>query len=272
MINKILMYIISFLLVLLVGLGIWGYSIYKDLQETKITLRVIEGINTQNQKYYEEMIIQKEDSLQLLSGLIINLNKEKDVLNKKWITQVTSLQLQIQNLLVKDTASSSDGEDEIGEFKKVDFSGKESIVRYEGYTKHYFKLNKSKYQLSFLFDPIFVKSELLRDENKIWKIQTHSLTPGVLLMADYSIDSLFYSMVEGDKLPVEEEITPFGIRVKASILGSWEKEEWRNQHTFELSAEFYYKYLHLTYYYFQKSVGVGVYYDFNINKFIKSIF
>ena len=270
--DKIVTYVILFLIILLVGLGIWGYLTYKELQDTKIALGIVEDINMQNQRYWEEKLVQKEDSVQVLSGLVINLNKEKDLLNKKWITQVTSLQLQIQNLLIKDTATSFDGIDDMGEFLKVNFSGKKSIVNYEGFTKHYFKLHTSNYELSLSFDPILVRLELMRDEDRIWRIKIFSLTPGILLLTDYNIDSTFYTMVEGGKLLNEEESTPFGLRMKVGLIGSWEREEWKNEHTFELSLELYYKNYYVSYLPLQKSMGVGLYYDLSFSKLIRKIF
>ncbi|MFA5398815.1 MAG: hypothetical protein WC346_22565, partial [Methanogenium sp.] len=187
-------------------------------------------------------------------------------LEKYWKTQVQTLEVKIASLQTTALATSTTEEDSLGKYVKVTFSGKHYIVNYNGFTKHYVSTEKDIYELSLEFDPINLRSDFYRDDKNIWRVKTVSLTPGVTIKTDYNIDSTFYSLLQGGKIEEEEELTPFGIRIKASIVGGWEKDTWHNQHTLDLSVETYYRFLHATYQPLQKYIGVGVYHDFNLSK------
>jgi hypothetical protein len=276
--NKIIIYIISILLLLIIGLGITGYYFYTQYKTTKESLQLSKNINKQNDQHYKDILNQKEDSIQVLAGLIKKLNKENFDIKQKWTTQVTSLQLQIQSIQVQDTAHEISGKDSIGEYIQVSFNGKQSIINYEGFTKHYFGLNKNFYRIGITFDSIQIHSSFYRDVDNIWKIETKSLTPGVNLLVNYYIDSTFYSKLDGSGNPEsdkEEELTSFGIRLKAGVVGSWMTDSWYTQHTLDASVELYYRFLHITYYPLQKAAGFGIYYDLNLSKplnFVKKVF
>jgi len=275
--NKIIIYIISGLVLLVIGVSITGYYFYKQYQATQKSLQLSKDINKQNEQYYKDVVKQKKDSLQTLAGLVKNLNKEKFDIKKKWVTQVTSLQLQIQNIKVQDTASVSNGKDSLGEYLEVSFKGKKFITSYEGYTRHYLNLKRNVYSLDLNYDPIQLRSDFYKDVDNLWKLRTVSLTPGINILTDYYIDSTFYSMLNNYNIISndKEEIIPFGIRLKAEVVGSWVIDSWYSQHTFDASAELYYRFLYITYHPLQKAAGFGIYYDLSLSKplnFIKKIF
>lgn len=276
--NKIIFYVILGLSLLVIGLGITGYYFYKQYQDTQKELQVSKDINVQNEQYYKDIQNQKEDSIQVLAGLVKKLNKENFDIKKKWVTQVTSFQLQIQNIKVQDTASVSNGKDSLGEYLEVSFKGKKFITSYEGFTRHYLSLKKDIYSLGLNYDPILLHSDFYKDIDNIWKLRTISLTPGITILTDYYIDSTFYSMLDNYNNisnKKEETLIPFGIRLKAEVVGSWITNSWYSQHTFDAFAELYYRFLYLTYHPLQKAAGFGVYYDLNLSKpldFVKKIF
>ena len=268
--QKIVKYIIGAVILLIVGLSIAVYSLYDKYIKEKEKLRISNAAIVQNEMYVEEMWKQKEDSIQVLTGRVINLNKSKEDLNKYWKTQVTKLEAYIDNIQVEDSAIAITEKDSLGEFIKVTFSGKRYIVNYNGFTKHYIAMNKSRYELNMDFDPINLRSDFFKDSQNIWRIRTESLTPGVKVKVDYNIDSTFFFLInEGGKVEEEEDLIPFGIRGKAQVVGSWESNTWYNQHTLDVSAEMYYRFLQVTYQPLQKMVGIGVYYDLNLSKFLK---
>jgi hypothetical protein len=265
--DKIIKYIIIGCIFLITGLGGALYIIYQKYMKSSKDLEISNAQNVQNLIYIEEFKDQKDDSLQVLAGKVISLNKEKKDLDNYWKTQVEKLEIKIASLQTSDSATAIVEKDSIGEFIKVTFSGKHYIVNYNGFTKHYVGKQNDSYKLFLDFDPINIYSEFYRDSTNIWRLKTTSLTPGITIKTDYNIDSTFYSILRGGgKVEEEEELTPFGIRIKASIVGGWEKDTWYNQHTLDLSAEMYYRFLHATYQPLQKYIGVGVYHDFNLSK------
>jgi len=264
--NTIIKYSLIITSILVIGLGTMLYILYQKYTESLKDLEISNAKNIQNLTYMEEFKKQKDDSLQILAGKVISLNKEKKDLEKYWKTQVQTLEVKIASLQTTSPATSTTEEDSLGRYVKVTFSGKHYIVNYNGFTKHYVSTEKDIYELSLEFDPINLRSDFYRDDENIWRVKTVSLTPGITIKTDYNIDSTFYSLLQGGGEDKEEELTPFGIRVKASIVGGWEKDTWYNQHALDLSVETYYRFLHATYQPLQKYIGVGVYYDLNLSR------
>jgi len=267
------------LFILVVILGTIGYFVYQKYIKTKNELDNERSISIQNTAHWNDIVKQKSDSLQSLAGLVISLNKKEFDAHKKYISQTASLQLLIDSLRVKGDAISSNGEDSLGKFIKVDFEGTKSIVKYEGNTRHYLSLNRSLYSLDINFMPIDIFSTFYRDIDGLWKIKAVSNTPGITIKQDYKIDSLFYSIMNQMDLsfvdPPEEDNHIIGLRLRAGIAGSFDTNSWYNQHTFDLNAEFYYKYLYFSYYPLTKVASAGVYVDLDFTKvynFMKKIF
>jgi transposase-like protein len=267
----------TILIILILGsIMVYYYRLYNKSEEN---LKVEKAISKQNKAYWEDIEKQKNDSLQNLAGLVARLNQDNIKTEKKYVLQNTSLQLQIKKLKVQGNAIPSNGEDSLGKYIQVDFKGKKHIISYEGLTKHYFTLNKDTYEIGFNFDPIEVLSEFYKDIDGIWKVKTNSLTTGIDLKSDYKIDSAFYDLYQRAGIASTDQPTDenhvVGLRVKAGIAGALTNDSWYNQHTFDVSAEAYYKFIYVMYNPLLKGGAVGVYYDLDLTKpfnFVKKVF
>jgi Tfp pilus assembly major pilin PilA len=263
------------IILILSSIMIYYYQLYSKSEEN---LKVEKAISKQNKAYWEDIVKQKNDSIQTLAGLVTKLNQDNIKTKEKYVLQNNSLQLQIKELRAQGSAVHSNGEDSLGKYLQIDFKGEKLIISYEGFTKHYFSLNKDIYSIGFNFDPIKVFSEFYKDVDGIWKVRTESLTSGIFLKSDYKIDSAFYDLyqregIASDKQPVEETHV-IGLRIRAGIAGVLTNNSWYNQDIFDLSAEAYYKFIYVMYNPLLKGGAIGVYYDLDLTKpfnFIKDV-
>uniref|UniRef100_A0A7C3SML5 Uncharacterized protein n=1 Tax=Dictyoglomus turgidum TaxID=513050 RepID=A0A7C3SML5_9BACT len=227
---------------------------YNKYQKVTKELSSFSLIMSQNTQYYSNILSQKEDSIQVLIGQVKNLNLKTQSIEGKYLTQAFYLKLLFDSL----HASQYTTPIKDSTYIEVPFSGKQSIVKYSGFTRYFFDTDKSMYQISFVFDPIFVKSELYRDKDNMWKIFTKSLTPGVKINVDYSIDSAFYVQNQLSEVLVKEPILK--LRAYVQTLSSF--NNYNSQ--FSLGMEGYYRNFYLGYDFVQRNVYAGIYYDFNI--------
>jgi len=274
MVSKSVIWLVITLFVVATGAGIFGYIYYTKYQNTNTSLQTSQLLVTQNEKYHAEILKQVQDSIQILSGLVIDLNNEKDKIERKYTIQVTDLKLQIGTLEDKGETISITGKDSDGIYLDIPFSGKVSIASYDGYTRYYFGLNKSFYDIALSFEPIDIFSIFYIDDEGVWKIQTESITPGISLNTDYRIDSTFYSMFKNTNslIPREEE-SLFKLKIKAGIVGSWNANDFYRNRPISVSAEFNYDFFYAQYAILHNFIEFGVYYDLTLAlSSIKNIF
>ena len=274
--NKII-WLIVILFILIIGGGIFGYIYYNKYQDINTKLQTSQLLVTQNEKYYEEILKQKDDSLQILSGLVLDLNTEKEKIEGEYTAQVSNLKLKIKSIEDKGESIATEGKDKEGDYLDIPFSGKKSIATYNGYTRHYYESNKSFWWVNIDFDPIDVFSQFYIDNEGVWRIKTTSLTPGIVLNTDYKIDSTFYSTFKNtNSLLSKEEESLWKFKVKAGIIGSWHTNDFYRKNPVFVSAELNYDFFYTEYSPLHKYVIFGVEYDltssFNIIKHIFSIF
>jgi hypothetical protein len=271
--------IVLILIILLLISCIGGYFIYQKYKEVQIKLSVEKIISLQNKTYADDILKQKSDSINILAGQVVVLNGKIQKITGKYTSQNIALQLKIDSMRVVGDAISATGKDSIGDYIQVKFNGKKNITSFSGFTKHYNK--KDIYDISLTYDPISVTSSLFIDTDGIWRLKTISQTPGVFLKVDYAIDSNFFNMYEtsilGDIVEEnqKEEDHIIGLRLYGGITGSLVQDSWYNQHTFDVNAEFYYKYIYVRYQPLIKVGSLGLFLDMNftkIYKFIKNIF
>jgi len=270
--NKSVIWLVAVLFIVLIGAGVFGYIYYNKYQEKDEDLKTSQRAILQNEKYHQEIQKQKDDSLQILSGLIKDLNKENKDIKKKFITQVTDLQLQIASLKDSGKAIANTGIDDLGLYLDIPFQGTHSIISYSGYTRHYYNLNKNYWYLNFDFKPIDVYSTFYLDSVNVWRINTISRTPGIKLRTDYHIDPSFYSHFENINPEIfAEDKNPIILRLKASIIGSWSSNDFYRKHPIKLSMELYFNSIYGTYQPLQSYVSLGFYHDINVTKSFNSI-
>ena len=281
MLEKIKNYLLIGLAILIIVIGILLYYFYTENKKAQLSITNHQNIETQNSQY-QIQIKQKSDSLQLLTGLVINLNGKNTDIKKQWISQVSSLQVQIEDLKAKGNGIESDGKDSVGEFNEVQFSGKKGIAKFNGFTKLYLKLNPvySIYDLSLDYDTIGIFSSMFKDSLDKWRIKTITNTPGIKLKTDYRIDSTYFSHVNtnqnfADNNKVNTNEQTIGIIVRGGLFQSFNNDSWVQKHPFDVSGEFYYEFLSARYKLFEKVLSVEAYYNINLTKpfkFVEKVF
>jgi hypothetical protein len=153
------------------------------------------AIHAQNVEFLKDSINKLVDSIQVTTVKIVDLNNENNDLIKENKILITKYKLILDSLKLSNTTSVVFNEDSIGKYVIASFSGKKSIVNFDGYTKTYLTplATKSTYVLNLSFDPIYTNSELLfNDTTKLFYIKTTSLTEGVKLIGYSVLDSSSY--------------------------------------------------------------------------------
>lgn len=259
------------LILLVMLLSFLSYYYINKYNKVTKSLQIQKRSEKQNKEYWESIIVQKSDSIQILSGLIINLNKDISLIKDKYVSQNELLQIQIEKLKSTGSGLSSNGEDSLGQYLQVKFKGKESILSFDGFTRHYFKLNKDIYNLNFVFDSIYVFSEFYMDKDKIWRVKSKSLVPGIVLKVDYKIDSTFYYLYQNNNENISYEKKDIshlvGLRLRSGIVGNFiPNNTLYNRYFFDFSAEIYYRGFYFTYHPFYKAGELGIFYDLDLTK------
>ncbi len=265
--DKSIIWLVVVLFVLLVGAGIFGYIYYNKYQEKNEELATSNLTILQNEQYHREIVKQKDDSIQTLSGLVEDLNIEIKEEKGKFVTQTTELKLQLEALKDSGETISITGVDDNGTYLDVPFSGKQFIATYNGFTRHYYNLNKNYWWIDIIYDPIDVYSSFYLDSNKVWTLKTSTTAPGITLRTDYHIDPAFYSHFENlDPARFIKDKSILILKLKAGIAGSWHQDPLYKDHPVFLSAEIYYDFVYGAYHPFQKYVAFGFYYDIDLIK------
>ena len=176
-------------------------------------------LNDQKYAGLNDQLNQKADSIQELSIQVADLNlQKKNEASKKgyWMAIAGEYKGILDSVFQSGNGNSVASEDSIGKYLQVSFGGKENFVTYWGNTKYYpLPSAHSTYSLSLAFDTLDIRSDLIRDVDKLWKIKTVSNTPGLKLKTYYTIDStIFAHLNAGTTLPIPESSTDWGLETQ----------------------------------------------------------
>jgi len=185
MLNSIKTYLIIFIILILICIGSWFYSIYKENKQLKYDKIVL----TQNNEALRDEFTKSKDSIQIMTAYVKELNENKvnskkqyQALNEKYQISLDTIKILREKL----------GKAIIDSSKKiivVPFSGKKSIASYSGYTEYNWLTFDTYYSLEINFDEIVFESKLIKDKSdNLWKIETISHTPGLKLRCISTID------------------------------------------------------------------------------------
>jgi hypothetical protein len=253
-----------------------AWRFYQNYKSASIEITNLNAIISQNEAYKEDA----EKALKAANGKITDMaiqvsNLNADLSKEKaksgyWMAVAGELRVRLDSLVSSGSASVVSGQDSAGQYYQADFSGKKGILNYKGWTRLYIppSTEKALHHLEATFDLIFVKSELYQDVDGLFKIRTSSLTEGVNLVSDYSIDpKIFIGMKSAIENKLEEASKPplIGLRLK---LNAATKAQYLSDPvlTLDASAEARLGKFNVTWYPFSGSISAGLVYEFGIGK------
>lgn len=235
------------------------------------------AIIRQNEEAFAAEKSQKDSAIQDLAAKVTNLNTQKEGEKRRadrYRALASDLQVKLDRITASGTGVASTGEDSIGKYSRVDFTGSKGIVTFSGYTKYYTP-SLSFWDIDLGFDPIPVHSGLYREESTgLWKIRTETSVPGVMLRATHSIDSAIFISLRNDKQPGVSSLPSFGLRLKGNIATVASDLQQKNIKGvgLDVSAEAYYRYYNITYYPLTGVLSGGIIVDFDVGKFLSNLF
>jgi hypothetical protein len=183
---KLYLYITISILVL--AFGVWIYNLYQDNKRLQLEKDKFE----QNAQALKDSISVMADSLTVTTSFVRDLNNKLDKKTKDYIALQSKYEVVVKKLHVHDTTTSIVTDSTV----KVEFSGEQNIVKYNGYTLYDLLHKKSSYELTLSFDPIAVQSEIFKDKDEKWKIRTYSLTSGVDVKGISIIDDKIFASMQ----------------------------------------------------------------------------
>jgi hypothetical protein len=240
------------ILLLVLFLFIVIFFLTKLYTNAKKEIKKLESIKIQNEQYYNDIINAKEDSIFVLSGRVKELNFEKNYIEDYYTTQLIYYKIKIDSF---SSAGPTTDTSRDSTTITVNFSGKKNIVSYNGFTRYFTHTNSGTHFIDFYFDPIYLRSTLFEDQNGIWKIKTESLTPGIKVKTDYSIDSSFFV----DKLSKEEK-EPL-LKLSPFLYSSISKD--KKDSFLDFGVDLKYSYFFVGWEILNKRLRFGMYYDIN---------
>lgn len=236
--NKILLGIISILLL------ICGFLYVKidtlELVNKQKTDSLF--IYDQNNKALQDELIMKANLIQDYAIFVQNLQNELDNYKNKYIILKSRYTLLLDSIQVlNDSALVSI----IDSIIKVEFSGKENKVSYDGNTKYSIKTNNATYSINIDVEPTEITSEIYADSSN--NIKQYLYADGVLIdNAKTYIDSSVFLLLKNNEI---SNILEKNIWDKVGIFGFL--NNFGNISNFDKSSLLY---------------GVGAYYD-NLDNF-----
>ncbi len=279
MFDKIKQYAIIALVVLAVASSFVAYTYINKYNEENALKNAYAAQVVQNDSAYINMLNQKNDTIQTLAVNVKNLNSDvskKDIEKGYWKLLASTYKVKLDSVQQHGTGIASSGKDSSGEYGQVNFSGEKGIVSYDGWTKYYFSKDaKPLWFLDLEFKQFPIYSFLYQDVDKIWKIKSFVDESGIKFTAFHNIDSsIFISYKSEMTKPVEEKVTPFGLRLKGNIALVGADNNVKPPLTaknvvLDASAEVYYDYWNITYYPVSNMFSAGVVLNLDISKIFK---
>lgn len=181
--------------ILIVGLSIFGYVQYKQVQELKFQKIVL----TQNEAALKDSVNRLKDSIQTTTSFIRSLNDKHSKLEKKYVILEANYRTAIDTIRILKEGIATMKNDSVA---IIPLNGKKSIATYSGNTEFNILSKRYKTTLDLAFDDILTKSEVFLDkQDDLWKIKTYSQTPGVKLIGYSVIDENTLREIKGVSTP-----------------------------------------------------------------------
>jgi hypothetical protein len=176
-----------------IALGIWVYSLYAKNQELEAERRALE----QNAAFTADSLSKKVDSLQTIAVKVDNLQNESKEWKNKYVAVSSRYQIALDS--VKVYRALAHGVTVVGDsIGTVPFDTTAGIAHIVGETTVNTKSKVGTYSLSIGFLPAEAKSVLFFDEkDKLWKMETISLSPGLKLRGLTTVDDETYRKISG---------------------------------------------------------------------------
>jgi len=178
------------------------YYLYAENRRLEAERQVL----LQNNAFALDSVAKMKDSLQTLSVGIANLQSQSDEWKGKYIAISTKYQIALDTIRV--LRSTAGHVEVIGDTVAiVEFDTTQGIAHVQGRTEANVVTKTGTYSLNIGFSDIETQSFLFYDEaDKLWKIRTLSLSPGIKLRGLSTIDDETFRKIQGvgqekDKVP-----------------------------------------------------------------------
>jgi len=204
MLTKLLLNKWTWIIIAVIAASIYVYGVVQENRE----LRAENEKRQQNEAAVQDSLFKMKDSVQTLAVKVGNLQSEVGELNGDYVAVNTKYQIALDTIkeLRKRGTSKVIG-DSIG---IVEFHGTKGIATYDVRTEINVKSNENNYSIEIAFADIETQSTLYYDDaDKLWKIRTLSLSPGVKLRALSIIDDETYRKIQG--------LTPIQIKTPSTF-------------------------------------------------------
>jgi hypothetical protein len=201
---------ISLAVVISVAL-IWAYGQWQDYQ----TLKFEHSVTLQNTQAYKDSVTVLAGKYTILASQVYNLTAENNDLKGK----VIALQVDNQSLITQLNAHGSGTTALTDTSADVNFKDSVGIAHFTGQTHVDLRSKLSNWNLIMTFDPINTKAVLFKDVDGLWKLKTTSLTDGVLVKGESSLDDATFAALQKYEPPVPPK--NFGLRGQFTTVDAW---------------------------------------------------
>lgn len=185
----------TWVILLIVGLSIFGYIQYTQVQELKFEKTVL----TQNELALRDSLTKTKDSIQTTVSYVRDLNDKYTKLQKKYIILQANYSTAIDTIKILKEGIAQMKNDSVA---VIPLNGKQGIASYNGQTEFNILSKRYRTTLDLAFDDILGASEVFLDKtDELWKIRMYSKTPGVKVIGYSTIDENTLREIKGVEKP-----------------------------------------------------------------------
>lgn len=191
-------------------------TLYKQNAALKAELAITQDRAHQNELAWRDSTGKQAGKITILDAFIENLQTQVSKANKEIVFWRNSYKHVIDSVHAHGNAITVSGQDSIGKYVNVEFSGKQSIASYKCGVKVYLtplsspivkELPFAVWTLNIGFDDIYTASEFDRNAQGVFFIRTTSQTPGVNVIGYSELDSTVYPYLYGVKSKTLEKLS-----------------------------------------------------------------
>jgi len=185
----------TWIAIALIGIGVYVYTLIQDNRE----LTAENATFKQNEVALQDELSKGKDSIQTLAVKVSNIQSSEKEWKNKYIAVNTKYQIALDSVRVYRAWASNVTVigDSIG---TVPFDTTQGIAHITGETTVNIKSKVGTYSVSVAFAEIEAGSVLFYDEvDKLWKMRTIALTPGVKLRGLSNVDDDTFRKIQGLK-------------------------------------------------------------------------